>query len=165
MSESHTVAGVGRRSFWEHVAAKSWTMFATIVGVGTVSGLFAGWTVLEVDATAYNLHATIWLFLVVWSATTAYLFTERVPSGVLGTGLYVMALFVALKPAVLLGTVLLRDSGADPWPLVESLGGALVWSVVAVLLAVVTAAVGNFFNRRARRSVLHRTRRELRRRR
>ncbi|MFB6172531.1 MAG: hypothetical protein ABEJ23_08340 [Haloarculaceae archaeon] len=128
-------------------------MYVVIGLVGLLDGLLAGAVGYFVDLTFLHLHAAVWLFLISWAATTAYLSYERVPSGVLAVGLYFAGLFVLLQPVVIYGPSLVaatRSSGVNSARhLVASWQGILVWGVIAGGLALAIGIVSRLLRRHA----------------
>lgn len=137
-------------------------MYAVIGVMGTVNGLHAGVVGYYIDTSILKLHAAIWLFLIGWAVSTAYLSYKRVPSGVVAVGLYFVSLVLVLHPVVIYGPLLVAAKDA-PAPeraqlLVHGWQGILTWGVVAGGLAIAIVFSSRLFERRARRVLLRRRR-------
>jgi hypothetical protein len=152
------------------VARRLWTkpLSVAVVAVVTsvVAGSFAGWATLSMSVEVYDLSLTVWAFLVTAAGSLAYFSYLWTKAEIVGTGCYLLATAILAKPVIDFGSPLVsgRDLGAPGG--VQSLGagvvGLLLWSVVAVLLAGLFVAVGNYFRRRAQRTYLYRLRMAVR---
>lgn len=135
-------------------------MYASIGVLGVLNGILAGFLVLRVDVVLLNLHVSIWIFLVVWAATTSYFSYHRLATGVLASGLYCLAWLVLLAPFAYFGPLIadvqnysLSEQGQR---LLESFTGLVVWGVVGGVLALVLSGVGIYFRRRYHRRLSRR---------
>lgn len=122
-------------------------MYLAIAVMGLVVGLLAGWVSLAFDIVFLNLHAAIWVFLIVWAGATAYFSYKNSPSGVVATGLYLVAILIVLGPfATFLPA--LSQQGTSNAQTVQGMIGLFVWASVSGLLAVVFAGLARHFQRR-----------------
>jgi hypothetical protein len=137
-------------------------MYVVVGGMGATNGLLAGAVGYYLDMSLLNLHAAVWLFLVVWAATTGYLSYKRVPSGVLAVGLYFVGLFVLLQPIVIYGPLLAAASETTGTTrtqlLLESWQGIIWWGTLAGGLAIVIMFASRLLTRHARAVVRRQTR-------
>lgn len=138
-------------------------MVSTVLGIALLAGLFAGWVVIHIEIEVLNLHASIWGFLLVWAATVGYGAYKRVPSAVIGMGLYVMAGLIVLKPvALFIPQFKSQQEVGDQTAAIQSLADFFIWMIVFAVIAGVLFAVGNYFRGRAESTVLRITRRGFR---
>lgn len=103
-------------------------MLVTIFGTATVAAVAAAWVTLRAPVELLNLHAAVWTFVVAWAALVGYFSYARLPSTVVGSGLCVVGLAVALRPPAAGGAVRAALRAADPVtaPLVVRAAGVLV---------------------------------------
>lgn len=141
-------------------------MYVVVGLMGTINGVLAGGVGYFIDAVVFNLHAAIWLFLLGWVGTTTYLSYRRVPSGVLAVGMYFIALFVVLQPIVVYGPQLAAADqgagGARTALLLTSWQGIFKWGLLSGVFALAVMFISRLLNRRARRVVSRRLRRDFR---
>jgi len=152
----------GRLAASSLVTEDSAVMYVLVGFMGATNGLLAGAVGYFLDVTVLNLHAAVWLFLVGWAITTAYLSYQRVPSGVLAVGLYFIGLFVLLQPIAIYGPLLAAASEASGMKgaqlLLEGWQG-IVWSgALAGVLAIAIMFASRLLNRHARQAVSRRIR-------
>lgn len=137
-------------------------MYVVVGLMGATNGLLAGAVGYFIDVTLLNLHAAVWLFLVGWATTTAYLSYKRVPSGVLAVGLYFVGLFVLLQPIVIYGPLLAGASEASGTTraqlLLEGWQGIVWWGALAGVLAIAIMFTSRLLTRHARAVVNRRIR-------
>lgn len=133
-----------------------------VLGVAAAAGVLAASVASVLDGAAFNLHAGVWAFLVVWAATTGYLSFRESPSGVLADGTRFLAPLVALVPLANLGPVLVGtgdSAGASAAAGLAAAGSALlVQAAVALVVAGLLLALGRRFSRRAERTGRRHTR-------
>lgn len=140
-------------------------MYVTIWGMGCLSGLLAGVLASTIPGVWFNLPTEVWGFLVVWAASTAYYSYRRVPSGVVASGLYVSAVFLALLPiTTYVPVVVASQSGQaiDASVLLDATVDFLQWGVLAGLLAALAVFLSRRLTRRADRLYRRRATRRLR---
>lgn len=135
-------------------------MYVVVGLMGATNGLLAGAVGYFIDMTVLNMHAAIWLFLLGWAVTTAYLSYKRVPSGVLAVGLYFIGLFVLLQPIVIYGPLLAEASKASGTAraqlLIDGWQGILWWGLLAGVLAIAIMFTSRLLKRHARQVVSRR---------
>lgn len=130
---------------FEETEGLDWSLLAVSVVMGLLAGGFAAW------ATA-NMGISSVAFLVVLAGTSYFLYQKRIPSEAVGSGLYITALIMVLTPLLFyIPTVLGANEGTPEGAgqFVGSILGLIIWGFVFVLFAIVTAAIGYFFKRRA----------------
>lgn len=150
-------------SVTELFRAHSMPMLGTIFAISILAGLFGGWATVNLQFGLANLHASIWTFLLVWAGMVGYTAYKRVPSGVIGMGLYVMGVFVLVKPVTWFVPQYLSQRQASEQVLaVQSIASLIVWGLVFFVLAAILFAVGNYFRARAESTVYRLARRGLR---
>lgn len=137
-------------------------MYVVVGFMGTTNGLLAGAVGYFLDVTVLNLHAAVWLFLLGWAGTTAYLSYKRVPSGVLAVGLYFIGLFVLLQPIAIYGPLLAKAGEASGMTraqlLIDSWQGIIWWGALAGVLALAIMFTSRLLTRHARAVVSRRIR-------
>lgn len=137
------------------VSPASMWMYTTIGALGVLNGILAGFLVLRVDVVLLNLHASVWMFLIVWAATTAYFSYRRLASGVIASGLYVLAWLVFLAPFAYFGPLLAESQsyalGERGQRLLEAFSGLFMWGLAGGVLALVLAGLAIYFRRRTNR--------------
>lgn len=128
------------------LAGFSWKMGITATVLGLIIGGFAAW------ATA-NLGISTIAFVIAFSAGTYYLYKKPIPSAAIGSGLYITSLVAVLTPITFYLPTVLGDQpegleGAGTF--IGGLLGLVIWGFIFVIIAVVIAAIGYFFNKRAK---------------
>lgn len=124
-----------------------WKMVATGVAMGLLIAFFATWATLNLGP----LSGVAFLLGLVGGGY--YVSQKSSVSDGIGSGLYITALLMILTPILFyVPTVLGGADGtaAGAGRLIGSVLGLVIWGFVFLLLAIVTAAVGYFFKRRAR---------------
>lgn len=137
------------------LAPASLWMYAAIGALGVLNGVLAGFLVLRVDIVLLNLHASVWMFLIVWAASTAYFSYRRLASGVIATGLYVLAWLVFLAPFAYFGPLLAEAQtyalGERGQHLLEAFSGLFMWGLAGGALALILTGLAIYFRRRTKR--------------
>lgn len=131
-----------RRFSIEHRHSAGTTALAVVLAL--VCGFYAAWLLADFGL---RLPALI----VVALASGVFFYARPTRAGVVSTGLYTLAVFIALTPVVLdLAFVLAADQHGieNPWPFVLSLAD-LLFLVVFVLLALIPAGIAYAVTRRA----------------
>lgn len=130
-------------------------LYVTIALAAFVNGLLASLLANVVNQTFFGLAAEMWAFLVVWAVTTVYFSYKRAPSGVLGAGLYLLAVLVLLLPVTTYGSLVvagLRTSDTlDAKLLLEGMRGLVTWGVVAAFVSIVAMRLSRWLTRRGKR--------------
>ena len=113
--------------------------------MGLLIGGFAVWATI-------NLGISTIAFLIGTGGGAYFLYQKDMPSEAVGSGLYITALVMILTPILfyLPNVVAEGDGSAEAaGTFIGSILGLVIWGFVFLLLAIVTAAVGYFFKRRA----------------
>lgn len=125
---------------------ESWGIFVTALVMGVIIGGFAAW------ATA-NLGVAPVAFVVGLIGGTWFLNKKRLPSEAIGSGLYITALVMILTPILFYLPTIIGEGEAETaegaGTFIGSVLGLVIWGFVFLLVAIVTAAIGYFFKRRA----------------
>lgn len=138
-------------------------MLATILVLSLLAGISAGWATLDLGVRVFGCHVSVWTFLTVWIVTLAYASCKRIHSRVVGTGLYVIGLFLLMKPVLWFAHSVSPQQTADEQTIaVQYLASHVIWSVGLVLLVTVLFAGGKYCRSRARRVKLATARQRLR---
>lgn len=128
----------------------SWKMALTGGVMGLIIGGFAAWATL-------NLGIAIIVFAVGLLGGEYYLYRKRIPSEAIGSGLYITALVMILTPIMFYIPTILSSSeetsAEAAGTFIGSIAGLFIWGFVFLILAVVTAAIGYFFKRRAKKKL------------
>lgn len=124
----------------------SWSMGITAAVMGLIIGGFGAW------ATS-NLGLAMPAFLVLWVGATYYLYQKPIPSAAIGSGLWVTALVMLLTPVLFYLPVILGDGAGESaeaaGTFIGGILGLIIWGIVFAVGAVVVAAIGWAFKRRA----------------
>lgn len=116
------------------------------VVLALVIGGFSAWATANLGIAAF---ASIAMFVV------GYLLLNQkpIPSSAVGSGLYITALIMILTPILFyLPTIFGSadvEGAAGAGQFFGGILGLVIWGFVFLLFAIVTAAIGYFFNRRA----------------
>ncbi|TYL37373.1 hypothetical protein CV102_17290 [Natronococcus pandeyae] len=124
----------------------SWKMGITAAVMGLIIGGFGAW------ATS-NLGIAILAFLALWAGATYYLYQKPIPSAAIGSGLWITALVMLLTPVLFYLPVILGDGAGESaeaaGTFVGGILGLIIWGIVFTVGAIVVAAIGWAFKRRA----------------
>lgn len=124
----------------------SWKMGITAAAMGLIIGGFGAW------ATS-NLGVAIPAFLVLWMGATYYLYQKPIPSAAIGSGLWVTALVMLLTPVLFYLPMILSDGAGESaeaaGTFIGGILGLIIWGFVFAIGAIVVAAIGWVFKRRA----------------
>lgn len=125
-----------------------WKMLVTAVGMSLLIGFFAAWATLTLNVAGPA-------FFIALIGGTYFLYRKKIPSEAIGSGLYITALVMILTPLLFYLPTVFSGSetggAAGAGMVIGSILGLVIWGFVFLLFAVVTAAVGYFFKRRASR--------------
>lgn len=142
-------------------------MYITIATMGVLAGVAGGFLVLNTEIVFLNLHAAIWMFLIVWAGSTAYFSYRRVPSGVLAAGLFLLAWLIFLGPFGYYGPFLaeaqnfaLNERGQQ---LRQAFSNLFGWGLAGGVLALTLGGLAMYFRRRRDRILSRRRKRRARR--
>ncbi|HET7325508.1 MAG TPA: hypothetical protein VFJ06_14365 [Halococcus sp.] len=128
----------------------SWKMALTAGVMGLIIGAFAAWATL-------NLGIASVAFLVGLVGGGYYLYRKPIPSAAIGSGLYITALVMILTPLLFYIPSIFSSSegegAAAAGAFIGSVFGLVIWGFVFLLFAIVTAAIGYFFSRRAKKKL------------
>lgn len=123
-----------------------WTMAITASVMALIIGGLAAWATLN-----FGIAAIV--FLISTAGSGYYLYQKRIPSEAIGSGLWISALVMLLLPITFYLPAILGTDGSESaeaaGTFIGSIAGLLIWGFVFLILAVVTAAIGYFFKRRA----------------
>lgn len=122
-----------------------WTMAITAGVLALIIGSLAAWATL-------NLGIASIAFIVAAAGSGYYLYQKRIPSEAIGSGLWISALLMLVLPIAfylpaIVGTE--GESAEAAGTFIGSIAGLFIWGFVFLILAVVVAAIGYFFKRRA----------------
>lgn len=121
-------------------------MVAVGIIMGLIIGFFAAWATLNIGPVAGIA------FLIGLVGGSYYVYTKPSASAGIGSGLYITALLMVLTPlGFYLPTVIggTDDTATGAGQFIGSLLGLVIWGFVFLLFAIVTAAIGYYFKRRA----------------
>ena len=128
----------------------SWKMGFTAGVMALIIGGFAAW------ATS-TMGVAVIAFTVAAAGSAVFLYRKRIPSEAIGSGLYITALLMILTPLLFyIPTIMSSGEGEGAeaaGTFIGSVMGLVIWGFAFLLFAIVTAAVGYFFNRRARKKL------------
>lgn len=128
----------------------SWTMGITAAVMGLIIGGFGAW------ATS-NLGLVLPVFLVLWAGATYYLYQKPIPSAAIGSGLWVTALVMLLTPVFIYLPIILNGSSGESaeaaGAFIGGILGLIIWGIVFAVGAIVVAAIGWVFKRRANKKL------------
>ena len=128
----------------------SWTMGITAAVMGLIIGGFGAW------ATS-NLGLALPAFLVLWAGATYYLYQKPIPSAAIGSGLWMTALVMLLTPVLFYLPVILGEGSGESaeaaGAFIGGILGLIIWGIVFAVGAIVVAAIGWFFKRRASKKI------------
>lgn len=150
MSESDTATAADAVPEEEDSGIR-WKMAITALIFGLLIGGFGAWATLNLGG------AAPFVFLVGFVAGAYYLYKKEIPSSAIGTGCYIIALEMLLVPILFYVPVVLRSGEGESveaaGTFIGSLMGLVIWGFVFLILAIVTAAIGFFANRRAKKEL------------
>lgn len=128
----------------------SWKMGLTAGMMALIIGGFAAW------ATSTMGFAAI-AFVIATVGSAYFLYQKRTPSEAIGSGLYITALLMILTPLLFYIPTIMssgESEGAEAaGTFIGSIMGLVIWGFAFLLFAIVTAAIGYFFNRRAQKKL------------
>lgn len=114
--------------------------------LGLLIGGFAAWGTANMGGVAGVA------FLVGLVGGSYYLYQKPIPSKAIGSGLYIIALEMLLLPIAFYIPMMVgadTDTARGAGEAIGSTIGIVVWGIVFFILAIVTAAIGYFANKRA----------------
>lgn len=118
----------------------------TAVALALVIGGFSAWATL-------NLGIAGVAFVAMFAVGYLFLNRKPIPSSAVGSGLYITAMLMILTPILFyLPTIFGSadvEGAAGAGQFFGGILGLVIWGFVFLLFAIVTAAVGYFFSRRA----------------
>jgi hypothetical protein len=127
-----------------------WKMALTAGVMAVIVGGLAAWATL-------NLGIAAIAFLVGAAGSGYYLYQKTLPSEAIGSGLWISALLMLVLPISFYLPIILGTDGAESaeaaGTFIGSIAGLFIWGFVFFILAIVVAAIGYFFKRRAKRKL------------
>jgi len=128
----------------------SWKMGITATIMGVLIGGFLAW------ATA-NLGISGISFVIGFAGGTYYLYKKEIPSSAIGSGLYICSLIMIITPITFYLPIVFGEGsqgGAEgAGAFIGGILGILIWGFIFLMFAIVSAAIGYFFNKRAAKKV------------
>lgn len=128
----------------------------TLMGVNV--GGFAAWLAAPLGGTVLGLPVAVWVAVATGGGATVYLSYKRVPSEVVGGGLYLLASLLLVKPFTVYVTSL-RTTGIEQASLLLDAAHSMV---AAGILVPTLLLVGWMLTRRAERVARKRRKEQLR---
>ncbi|WP_306053074.1 hypothetical protein [Natronococcus wangiae] len=96
-------------------------------------------------------------FLAHWVGATYYLYQKPIPSAAIGSGLWITALVMLLTPVLFYLPVIIGEGAGESAEATGTfIGGILdliIWEIAFAVGAIIVAAIGWAFKRRARNKV------------
>lgn len=124
----------------------SWTVGITAAVMGLIIGGLGAW------ATS-NIGLALPVFFVLWAGGTYYLYQKPIPSAAIGSGLWVAALVMLLTPVLIYLPIILNGSSGESaeaaGTFIGGILGLIIWGIAFAIGAIVVAAIGWAFKRRA----------------
>ena len=127
----------------------SWKMAISAGFMALFIGGMAAWATAEIGL-------SLFAFLIAAVGSGYYLYQKPIPSAAIGTGLYVVAILMAITPiSFYLPTVLAGSDGtaSGAGAFIGGILGLVIWGFVFLILAIVTFVIGYFINRRANKKL------------
>lgn len=127
-----------------------WTMALTAGVMALIIGGLAAWATL-------NLGIASIAFIVAAAGSGYYLYQKQIPSEAIGSGLWISALVMLVLPIAFYLPAIVGTEGAESaeaaGTFIGSIAGLFIWGFVFLILAIVVAAIGYFFKRRANKKL------------
>lgn len=125
--------------------AKAEVFIASFI-MAIIIGFFAAWATT-------NMGISTAAFLLTGIGSLLFLYQKENPNQSLGTGLYVTAGLMILTPILFYFPLVISSSGEPGFraagEFIGSILGMFIWGFIFLLLAIVTAALGRYFKKRA----------------